>query len=336
MKMRIGLFLVANLVLFVLAATAQSVQPNGRWEFVVTSGDTPLQLNELGQTTFSTYLLLNGTTLSGYDSNYYTTSFTGAEVYCCQESVSGTFITSGGVTTATVTFSAAANSYPGQGAFTYTFTGTYNPHPCDSHGPTITGTYTTTGVAVNYSTGGSFVATWFPDFHPTREEYVGGLSPDVGNGPTDIPTIIHLGTNAQHELIGTITTSLQNSSGVSCFVGPLTIGNTPSVSYASGVELQVNATDQDGNQLWLLGYSAAPNGDSAAVGENYLCDDTNNCTDDGGTQLSGPNAVNNGTNNELIFFYTVTGGPCDGLGGPDSPFHVVKNTHHKERQRHNR
>ena len=46
--------------------------------------------------------------------------------------------------------------------------------------------------------------------------------------------------------------------------------------------------------------------------------------------------MNNRTNNELVLYYGITGGPCDGFGGGDAPFHpVVKHSQHT-RPEHNR
>ena len=331
-----------GLLIFVFSAIAAApvsaqVAPNGRWEFVVTSGDTQYELNLTGQTTFSTYLGLTGTTLSG-DSQQ-TTNTTAAEIFCCNDSVAGTFRKHEGTTTAVVEFAIPANSATGQVGFNYTFTGTYNTNPNNSGGPTITGTYTT-NASSSYSNGsGTFVATWFPDFPAAPEKYNGGLtSPDVGSGPSDVPTVLTLGTNATtHDIIGTVSVPGLTTNGVACFVGTLTIqsianpglngvGGAPNgvgVSFASGVGLNIFAQDSAGTQLWLNGYSAKPNGNSAAVDESFL-DDNTDCDGDN-------TSTNNGTNNELILYYGITGGPCDGLGGGDAPFHRVKKLGHSKR-----
>jgi hypothetical protein len=331
--MRIAVFTALYLSIGVLQASAQ--QNRGRLEIAITSGDTDLQLSEVGQTTFSLYLLNTGGqptgpsgTLSGINS-WVDTNTTGAEIDCCDDIVSGS-LSHPNKFSMTITGVASAS----QPAWSYVFTGTYNDAPSDSSSSVITGTYTTTGYATSFSTGGTFTATFFPDFPSTPTEYIGGLSgPDVGSGPVDVPTTLYLGTNSAHELTGSVTTSLTNSAGVSCFAGPLTIapGAPPSESYASGVLMEVYANDKDGNQLWLIGYSAAPNGDPAAVGENGLDNE-----EDSGTQVSRPNDVNNGTNNELIFYYWVLSGPCQGLGGPDAPFHKVTKPAKHERRGHDR
>jgi hypothetical protein len=80
------------------------------------------------------------------------------------------------------------------------------------------------------------------------------------------------------------------------------------------VGISVFAQDPAGTQIWLNGYAAKPNNDSAAVGENFLT-----ATDTGSSMTT-----DNGTNNNIIFFYGVSGGPCDGLGGGDAPFHPIK------------
>lgn len=328
------------LILALLVATSVNAQtaPNGRWEFAVTSGDTTYQLENMGQTTFSTYLTLSGTTLTGNSQETTNTSL--AEISCCNDTVTGTYVTSKGVTTATVVFTVPASSL-GQAAFNYTFTGTYNSKPSNSGGPTITGTYTTTAGST-FSNGGTFVATWFPDFPATPTEYVGTLDgPNTGNGPTNVATTIYLGTNSSKDLTGTVSvTGLTNANGIACFAGTLTIqtvrnplltgvGGAPGgvgVPFASGVGIHVFAQDSAGTQLLLYGYSAKPNNDSAAVGENYLT----------GTDTGSSQTTDNGTNNDLIFYYGISNGPCDGLGGGDAPFHPVKKTQRLQypRQRH--
>ncbi len=332
---------VLGLLLFVFAAVAAApasaqIAPNGRWEFAVTSGDTQYELDLTGQTTFSTYLSLTGTTLSG-DSQQ-TTNTTAAEIFCCNDSIGGTFRKHDGTTTAVVEFAIPANSVTGQVGFNYTFTGTYNANPSNSGGPTITGTYTTDANSAYSNGSGTFVATWFPDFPATPLKYLGGLTgPDAGSGPSDIPTVLTLGTNpTTHNVIGTVSVPGLTTNGVACFVGTLTIqsisnptlngvGGAPNgvgVPFASGVGLNIFAQDSAGTQLWLNGYSAKPNGNSAAVDESYLdntdCDGDNTSTD-------------NGTNNELILYYGITGGPCDGFGGGDAPFHPVKKLGHSKR-----
>ncbi|HMD42814.1 MAG TPA: hypothetical protein VKH45_07065 [Candidatus Acidoferrum sp.] len=323
------------------APVSAQIAPNGRWEFAVTSGDTQYELDLTGQTTFSTYLNLTGTTLTG-DSQQ-TTNTTSAEIFCCNDSVTGTFRTHNRAKTAVVEFAVPANSVTGQEAFNYTFTGTFNANPSDSGGPTITGTYTTNASSTVSNGAGTFVATWFPDFPATPQMYVGGLaSPDIGSGPSDVPTILTIGTNSiTHDLIGTVSVPGLTSNGAACFVGTLTIqsvdnsslmgvGGAPNgvgVPYASGVGLYIFAQDSAGTQLWLNGYSAKPDGNSAAVDESFL--DNTDCDGDKTT-------TNNGTNNELILYYGVTGGPCDGLGGGDAPFHPVKKLEHSKSHRHDK
>lgn len=330
-----------SFVLFILAllvATSVNAQtpPNGRWEFVVTSGDTTYQLENMGQTSFSTYLTLSGTTLTG-DSQE-TTNSSMAEISCCNDTVTGTFTTNrSGVTSVTVEFSIPANPF-GQAAFNYIFEGTYNSNPSNSSGPTITGTYTTTAGSA-FSDGGTFVATWLPNFPTTPQEYTGTLDgPDTGTGPSNVATTIYLGTNSANDLIGSVSVpGLTNANGVACFAGTLTIqtvdnpnfngvGGAPNgvgVPFASGVGITVYAQDSAGTQLWLNGFSAKPNGDSAAVDENYLTR-----SDTGSSETT-----DNGTNNALIFYYGVFGGPCDGLGGGDAPFYPVKKVQHIQRPR---
>ena len=329
---------LAVLILALLVATPAKAQtpPNGRWEFVVTSGDTAYQLENMGQTSFSTYLTLSGTKLTGGSQETTNTSL--AEMSCCNDTMTGTYSTSKGVTSVTLEFAVPANNSTGQAAFNYTFNGTYNAKPGNSGGPTITGTYTTTAGST-FSDGGTFTATWFPNFPATPQQYTGTLDgPDTGSGPTNVATTISLGTNSANNLIGTVSTpGMTNANGIACFASTLTIqtvynrlligvGGAPNgvgVPFASGVGITVFAQDSAGTQLWLNGFSAKPNGDSAAVGQNYLTD-----TDTGSSETT-----DNGTNNNIIFYYGISGGPCDGLGGGDAPFHPVNKTKRIQRPR---
>jgi len=320
-------FVVLTLALLIATSVSAQTAPTGRWEFAVTSGDTAYQLDNMGQTSFSTYLTLSGSTLTGNSQETTNTSL--AEMSCCNDTVTGTYVTTKGVTSVTVTFSIPANRSTGQAAFNYVFTGTYNAKPSNSGGPTITGTYTTTAGST-YSDGGNFTATWFPNFPTTPEEFTGSLDgPDFGSGATDVATTIYLGTNSSNDLIGTVSVpGMTNANGIACFAGTLTIetvknalisdvGGAPEgvgVPFASGVGINIFAQDSAGTQIWLTGYAAKPNNDSAAVGENFL---TN--TDTGSSETT-----YNGTNSNIILYYGISGGPCDGLGGGDAPFHPVQ------------
>jgi len=350
------LILAALLLLPMLTSAQQAVAPNGRWEIAIISGDTPATL-VWGQGTISMYLNVNSKTGAITQLSALTTDNLGVDTYCCNDTLSGNFNFK--TNAVTLVYNQVAVPSVGNVAATYTFTGTYvdNGDQNPSTGPIIEGTYTDN--APTYNVGGKFVATWFPDF-PAQStlEYIGALSPDEGAGP-EVPAIIFLGQDpSTHLLTGNITVDIKDSNGASCFVDPtLTIQESvPSqiesfgsaysgYSYAAGVGEEFYATDSVGNWLWLIGYSAAPNGDSAAVGENYLCGQTfaeaeeNNgnwtCTDTQSTQTPSPfegltfsnytrsNDRNNGTNNSLIFWYLVGSGPCSGLGGSDAPFQLV-------------
>jgi hypothetical protein len=329
-------FALLTLALLVASSAQAQTAPTGRWEFAVTSGDTTYQLENMGQTSFSTYLTLSGTTLTGNSQETTNTSL--AELACCNDTVSGSYTTVKNVTTVTVTFAIPANRSTGQAAFNYVFTGTYNANPSNSGGPTITGTYTTTA-GTTFSDGGNFTATWFPNFPSTPEKFTGSLDgPDTGSGSTDVATTIYLGTNSSNDLIGSVSVpGMTNASGVACFAGTLTIQtvnnsqvkdmggatNGVGIPFASGVGINIFAQDSVGTQIWLTGYSAKPNNDSAAVGENYLSN-----TDTGSTETT-----DNGTNTNIILYYGISGGPCDGLGGGDAPFHPVVKTQRVERRR---
>jgi hypothetical protein len=151
-----------------------------------------------------------------------------------------------------------------------------------------------------------------------------------------------LGTNpTSHDLIGNVSIPGLTNNGAACFVSDLKIqtvnnpgvvggGGAPDgvgVPFASGVYILIFAQDSAGSQLSLFGYSAKPDGNSAAVDESELSPTDNN----GDTTTT-----NNGTNNELILYYGITGGPCDGFGGGDAPFHPVQKLEHHKHLENNR
>ncbi len=112
------------------------------------------------------------------------------------------------------------------------------------------------------------------------------------------------------------TLTIQNGSN-SALIGVGGAANGIGVLFASGVGVTIFAQDTAGTQSSLIGYVVMPNGNSAAVGESYMT----NTDNDGDTTTT-----NNGTNNELVLYYGINGGPCDGFGGGDSPFHPCRNT----------
>src|SRR5215469_18170696 len=135
----------------------------GRWSFVITSGDGPQQLADWGQSSIDTYILQSGSTLTNVAPETY--------VYMEVDQYGVDLPATGKVTgdNVTITFSkaAGADGYPGQQAYSFTFTGVYNDNKGASP-RTITGTYTNTVNNANLSAGsGNFVATFFPDWTTT-------------------------------------------------------------------------------------------------------------------------------------------------------------------------
>jgi len=362
------LYALSMLTLLTLLAassvSAQAQAPNGRWEFAIIKGDTTTSLQEIGQSTISMYLNVDSKSGNITHVPAWTTDTFGVDQYCCDVTVSGNFNFK--TNKVTLTYNQIAVPAVGNVAATYVFSGTYQTNQQNgdvSNNPIIVGTYTSNDPTWSTS-GGSFVATWFPDFPSNGQlEYVGSLLPDLGTG-AEVPALINLGQDpSTHLLTGNILIGMTNSQGVACFTSPIlqiqevvpsqivSYGTAQSgYSYTAGVGETIYATDPAGDLLWLLGYSAAPNGDSAAVGENYLCGGTfeeaeenpyyQGCTDNQASQTPSPfdgitfskyqhnNERNNGTNNTLIFWYIVTGGPCDGMGGSDAPFHLVNKPQH--------
>jgi hypothetical protein len=292
----------------IASATIPVVQ--GRWEFVVTSGDNSTQLSTLGQSIFSTYLLQNNTALTNIS------AFTYDTVACDTDS-------NNNVTVANSSVDASGNiavdftvTLPDQTQFHYVFTGVLG------HGSpkVITGTYQrssggcTQGSLGTGSSDGAFTATWFPD--PSGQTWMGAFdAPDVGTGPTAVSASFTLNTNSDKTLSGTISilgSGLVNSSNVACIANPVTLqpNMAEGVSQQAGAGIELFGIDANGTHVWVNAYATNSDGSIAAVGEDNPADGT------AGT-------ANDGTNNAYTAFYGISGGPCDGLGGGDAPFLLV-------------
>lgn len=326
-----GLFFVVAfrpIVLLVLflstsAVALSSVQTiQGRWEFAITSGDTNTQLNSMGQSTISTYLLQNGSSLSNI------VAFTTDTIACDTQSDNNVTVSSGSIDAQGNVVVSFTITLAGQTPFQYVFTGVLTPGTSTS--PTvITGTYQrTAGGCTQGSLGtgtpdGNFVATYFPDLSGTWDGQFDG--PDMGSGPTGVPASFTLTTNADETLSGTVSApGLTNTVGDACFAGPVTLqtGMPEGVSEAAGVAFQLFGTDANGTRAWVLGWATNPDGSTAAVGEDNPADGNNGTVDDG-------------TNNSYSAYYGISGGPCDGLGGGDAPFKLVaKKKSHRDRDPH--
>jgi hypothetical protein len=346
--LRISALTFLYFTILVLAAAAQDV--SGAWEFVHLTGDAGLQA-EMYQGGYST-ILTQGATHNHVANVTGSTAFTFtnnlAEIYCCNDQVSGTVNTQSNVVT--ITFSIPANPSIGQAAFQETYTGTFSAGiPLFQIPTTITGTYTSTAPSAYTNGHGNFVATWFPPF--SGAAYTGGFdSLDVGSGAQDVPASVKLTTNADGTLSGTvggirngqadftIAPGLKSSTGLACFAGPLTlktvtnplIGSVPgyppntSPSFASGVGGYIFAEDSNGVQLWLNWESIRPDGSPAAVGENFDADDVSHQT------------ANNGTRNLLLMYYGVSKGVCDGAGGGDRGFSPEVGKRDRDHREHRR
>jgi hypothetical protein len=309
---RIVLFLAANLFALASLAFAQQI-PNiqGRWEFVITTGDSQNQLNNMGQSSISTYLLQTGSVVT--NNVPMTTDNILADTYVYDN---GTFTgTINKQDNVVLTYTVVNQPGDGQPTFNYVFTGTFKER--DSDNPKrITGTYTSTA---DSSTGsGDFIATFFPDFKNVT--YSGGFVAPLGEGagPYDVPAIITLNTNADHSV--SVTNLSIGGSLAACFVPPFTTVNDPNFPLvptdAAGVGVNLYVRDSVGTQLSILGYFVEPDGFSpAALQENY------------GNPLP-TNTSYAGTNTELLLWYGITSNnSCNGYGGGDNPFHRVPESH---------
>ena len=302
---------------------ASAVVPvvQGRWEFVVTSGDNPSQLSTMGQSIFSTYLLQTpgSTALTNIS------PFTFDTVACDTQSYNN-------VTVADSTIDASGNvvvdftvTLSDQTSFHYVFTGVLAEGPPK----VITGTYQrsaggcTQGSLGTANTDGNFTATWFPDLSGT---WMGAFdAPDVGSGPVGVSASFTLTTNPDKTLSGTIdilgSGLVSPTSGTACIAtngtGTRRITLQPNmaegVSQSSGAGFELFGTDSAGTRVWVNAMATNHDGSIAAVGEDNPANGSN------GT-------ANDGTNNAYTAFYGISGGPCDGLGGGDAPFLLITKT----------
>lgn len=317
------LFAVLTLgLLTLLSPSARASTPNvqGRWEFVTLTGDTPTQMNQSGQSTLSTYLLQNGSTITNLPA--LTSDAYMDDVYCYNNDViTGTANSNGTVTLKLVI------TNPDNSKVTMNFTGTvgaYTQHGAEA--TTITGTYTSNG---KYTTGGNFVATFFPDF--TGVTYSGTLDgPDTGTGPTQVPASFTIQTKADHTL--SITNVNIGAPLNACFTPPFHVINDPNFplapTSAAGILMDIYLQDSVGGQIWFNSFStlqatdALGNPISAALDELY---------GDGQPYPStGQGYV--GTNTQYEVYYGITtNNSCNGLGGGDAPF-VAQPTRHGRHQ----
>lgn len=298
----------------VASATVPVVQ--GRWEFVVTSGDLPAQTDAMGPASFSTYLLQTpgDTVLTNIP------LFTTDTLLCDNQSSNNVTVANSSIDAsghAVIDFAVAV--YGGT-PFHYVFTGALTLGPPK----VITGTYQRSADSCNLghlgtgTTDGTFTATWFPDASGT---WVGAFDADVpGTGPTAVAASFTLTTNTDHTLSGTIdiigTTLVAYPSGPACIVSTVTLQPNMSegISQQAGVGLELFGTDTAGTRVWVNAYSSNPDGSLAAIGEDNPSAPGNTGT------------INDGTNNAFTAFYGISGGPCDGFGGGDAPFLLVKKT----------
>jgi hypothetical protein len=284
----------------------------GRWEFVVTSGDLPAQTASMGQSIFSTYLLRTAGSAVLTNIPLFTTD----TVACDTQSYNNVTVANSSIDDASgnavVDFMVTLD---GGTTFHYVFTGVLAVGPPQ----TITGTYQRSVGGCTQGTGttdGTFTATWFPDLSGTL---TGAFDEDVaGTGPTAVPASFTLTTNTDKTLSGTIdiigTGFTAYPSGPACIVSTVTLQSNMAegISQQSGVGLELFGTDTAGTRLWVNAYSSNPDGSPAAVGED--------------NPPGAPGTTNDGTNTAYTAFYGISGGPCDGFGGGDAPFQLVTKT----------
>ena len=186
-------FVFVNATLTIDSTGTGTPSIQGRWEFAITSGDTPTQLSQMGQSTISSYVMQSGTVLS------IISAFNANTLACdtnagSNASLSGSTIDAYGNVIMNFTF-----TEPGSATFHVVFTGTlYSGTPA-----VITGTYQrmacvcTMGSLGSGTPDGNFTATYFPDISGTLN---GAFeAPDTGVG-TGSPATFVLTTNADKSL----------------------------------------------------------------------------------------------------------------------------------------
>lgn len=333
MKARFALFIL--LLLAAVGVRAQEANLLGRWEFVNLTGDSLAQYNP------------DVTPITGYPIAFsgYLTEFGGGVKSSTLDSAQCDQVLGSNVDTAwkvlesgqiQVIFTVSGNS---TGVFQFIYTGTltsrYLRTADDGSQVAITaiyGTYTTTGDVSACSTGaGEFVATHFPDLGVAT--YQGHLTSDPNSPHVDQATVaatIRVSPVDPHSnglITGTIELGTISLGGNACF-DPINETTTLTIlprSYQTGMFEVVFAQDKNGNQFYWSAQSANlstnlgdPAGTpvdgfkatGAAVGEDDI---------HGG--ISG--IANDGTNNILVAFYAITGGPCDGIEGVDSQYRPI-------------
>jgi len=316
----------AILLLSAIAVHAQTFQ-SGRFEFVTNSGDTTAQLAS-GQSTLSTYLILNGTQITN-NAAITTDTYLDDTVNYNNDVITGSTSNGGrNVSLKLVITNSASNKV------TINFSGslsTYTSHGADA--TIISGTFTSNGT---YTANGTFTATYFPPF--TGSTYSGSLdAPDSGSGPVAVPASFTIATGSNGAL--TITNFTVSAPLASCFVGPFHEIADPNfplfITSASGMGLNIYLQDTKGTTIWLNAYSILGNNDSdgnpvpAALDEKV----------GDGTNYPSSGLGNLGTNSTYEVFYGISGGSCDGFGGGDSPFQAVPEKgkkHDKPRHEHGR
>jgi hypothetical protein len=298
-------------------ASACECRTQGRWEFVTLTGDTQYQLDHMGQSGLSTVLFQSGPNLINIPI-FTTDLFYADEISNNNVTATGTVDSKCNVT---ITFTFGNNGDSSQPIFSYTYTGTIR----QGTPTTIIGTYTTT-VGSTFSTGsGNFEATFFPSF--TDALYSGTLDgPDTGSGPTNVPILMHLTTNTDFSLKGTVEVpTFTDGHGNACFAGPLRFvsGQTEGSSYASGVYMEIFANDSLGRTIEIWAWSINTDGTPAAIGEIF--EPNQNANNDQA-----------GTNDEYAPLYAISGGPCDQLAGGGSPLHLIKKCNHQQAEHRHR
>lgn len=378
--MRKVFFLIGVLFLLTGSLSAQGISfLPGSWQFNVLTGDSAAQLSFSGDTEFSAQLLIdnNGFITNNQDSSLTTSDtqyYGGRDGIIATGSVSENTVnvafttTNGNGSTSQYSFTGTLATNAG----VTTISGTYTATASD-----VANCQQTYCISQYVASGGNFIATYFPPlFGGAANTYNGDFqSPDVigSPGPDNVPANLTFTGQDQGNATGTITlpNGMTSPTGQACFTNwpdgstlhfdSTTLGPDPhgidSGDWQSGFGTIFWARDNSSPQVqvYLNSYSMAdctgteipacatnPLDPPDSLNETLPAAAGNYVPLAGGPPVLFDGGRWNGTNNEVYISYAITGGPCDGYGGGDSPFvktgAITKKDHgkHLGQQKHRR
>lgn len=330
------------LALFLISCQNSVPLPVGRWEIVNTSGDNSSQA-QFGPGQFSVFLMAKGVSNVGATStnSNCVPNFSGNNVVPAWKPLGGS----------RYQVSITINNNGQAPNLTFIYTGTYNPHsyiPGNSVSilsiPAMSGKYYPVGDASLCSTAtqsnpGNFVATFLPTL--SSGSAAGPLAGADANNTmafdSAVNATISFAVPAGLGQMGGTVSLISNPTfhGVPCFattqgvVNPLIID--PNASTQSGILnfMFAKGFDSAGNPTTLVIPSLSANFYSTSNNtDQFAIPLTNNewavgaAIGEDNPAAAPPGVSNDGTNNNIAVFYSVTGGACDGANASitASPF----------------